>query len=55
MGSAKLVYTHIKSRAEVSPEVEPFPCILDNTREHYIYSYHVGTYVGSSEEVKVES
>ncbi len=34
-------FTHIKSRVELSPEVEPFPYILDNTREQFIFIFRM--------------
>ncbi len=33
-----MTYTHIKSRVEVTPEVELFPNILDNTGWCYYFS-----------------
>ena len=36
-------YTHIKSRVEVTPVVELFPYILDNTREYYFFVWHTHT------------
>ena len=49
------LYTHIKSRVEVAPEVELFQYILDNTRECYHFLYGSQWDQCSTTLIKIES